>query len=192
MTNDPEDNENIRDALRSYGLKQEIKRIHDEIMPALKGERPVRSLFTYANRIVAAILILIVSTGIVIYFTSTPSNLFNSRYEPYEESTPRGNVPLASAIRTKFLEGQKMLKEGNAVNAINIFSEIIESNKQSNNNILANDTEYYLALAYLKADQARNALRIFRSIYYNKGHLYNDKVTDWFLLRVKIASLKEK
>jgi hypothetical protein len=192
MTNDPEHNEDIRDALRSYGLKQEIKRIHDEIMPVLKGKRPVRSLFTYANRIAATILILIVSAGVVIYFTSTPSNLFNSRYEPYEESTQRGNAPLTPAIKIKFLEGQKMLQQGNAVNAINIFSEIIESNKQSNNNILADDTEYYLALAYLKADQPGNALRIFRSIYFNKGHLYNDKVTDWFLLRVKIASLKEK
>jgi hypothetical protein len=192
MTNDPEHNDDIRDALRSYGLKQEIKRIHDEIMPSLKGKRPVRSLFIYANRIAAAILILIVSAGIVIYFTSTPSNLFNSRYEPYEESAQRGNAPLASAIETKFLEGQKMLQEGNAVNAINIFSDLMESNKRSNNNILADDTEYYLALAYLKADQPGNALRIFRSIYYNKGHLYNDKVTQWFLLRLKIASLKEK
>lgn len=192
MTNDPEENENLRDALRSYGLKQDIKRIHNEMMPALKRKPPVRSLFSYANRIAAAILILIVSAGILLYFTSTSSNLFNSRYEPYEESTQRGNAAVASEIKTKFLEGQKMLEEGNAVNAINIFTEIIESNRESNDKILADDTEYYLALAYLKANQPGNALRIFQGIQNNKTHLYNDKVTDWFLLRVKIASVREK
>ena len=191
MTNDPEHNDDLRDALKSYGLKQDIKRIHNEMMPALKGRAPVRSVFSYADRIAAAILILIVSVGILVYF-STPSNLFNSRYEPYGESVQRGNAPALSEIKNKFLEGQKMLQQGDAVNAINIFSEIIETNKQSNNNILTDDTEYYLALAYLKADQPGQALRIFQSIYNNKGHLYNDKVTSWFLLRVKIASLKEK
>jgi hypothetical protein len=192
MINEPENNDNLKEALKAYGLKHDIRRIHNEMMPTLNRKAPVKSLFSYANRIAAAVLVLIISAAIVVYFTSTPANLFNNKYEPYEQSAQRGNMPETSAIKTRFLEGQKMLQEGNTVNAINIFSEIIESNKQSNNRILVDDTEYYLALAYLKANKPGNALRIFLNINNNKSHLYNDKVTDWFLLRVKIAALKEK
>jgi hypothetical protein len=192
MTNDPENNDALNEALQAYGLKQHIGRIHDEMMPVLRKKSPVRSLFSYANKIAAAILVLIVAAGIVVYFTATPANLFNSRYEPYQESAQRGNAPAASEIRLLFLEGQKTLEQGNGVKAANLFSQVIERNKQSNSKVLNDDAEYYLGLAYLKANQPGNALAILRSIQHNKDHLYNDKVTDWFLLRVKIAAWKEK
>jgi hypothetical protein len=188
---DPENNDTLKDALKAYGLKQDIRRIHHEMMRPVGKKVPVRSLFTYANRVAAAILVLIFVGGILVFFTSTPSNLFNSRYEPYQESAQRGSETAGSAIKTHFLEGQKMLQEGKAVNAINIFADIIARNKQTGNKIMNDDAEFYLGLAYLKANQAGNALRIFRPIRANKNHLYNDEVSNWFLLRVKIASWKE-
>ena len=192
MINDPENNQTLKDALKVYGLKQDIRRIHNEMMPALKKKAPVRSIFSYANRIAAAILVLIISAGTILYFTSTPSNLFDSRYEPYLESAQRGGAAKPSEIKRSFLEGQKMLREGNAAQALNTFSEIIRKNALSQEKILNDDAEYYLALSYLKAGQADSALPIFKAIHDNANHLYNDKVTEWFLLRVKIASWREK
>ena len=85
-----------------------------------------------------------------------------------------------------------MLQEGNTAQALSTFSQIIRINAHSQEKILNDDAEYYLALSYLKAGQAANALPIFKSIHDNANHLYNDKVTEWFLLRVKIASWREK
>lgn len=192
MINDPENNQTLKDALKAYGLKQDIRRIHNEMMPALKKKALVRSLFSYAKRIAAAILLLIISAGTILYFNSTPSNLFDSRYEPYVESAQRGGPAKASEIKRSFLEGQKMLQEGNTAQALSTFSQIIRINAHSQEKILNDDAEYYLALSYLKAGQAANALPIFKSIHDNANHLYNDKVTEWFLLRVKIASWREK
>ena len=192
MTNDPENNDDLKESLKAYGLKQDIARIHNEMMPSLGKRTPVRSLFSYANRIAAAILILLVSTGIVVYVISTPSALFKSSYEPYRESAQRGNVTTASETKNRFMEGQKMLQEGNADKAINIFDEIISRNAHATDKTLNDDAEYYLALAYLKANKPGNALIILRRIYSNKEHLYNDKVSDWFMLRAKIAAWKEK
>lgn len=192
MTNDPENNDNLKEALKTYGLKQDIRRIHAEMMPVLKKPAPVRSLFTYANRIAAAILIVIFSATILVYFTSTPSALFNSCYEPYERSAQRGEPAASSEIQNIFLNGQASLQKGDAVKAAEYFSEIIRKNALSNTKMLNDDAEYYLGLSYLKAQQPGNALRIFLNIRTIKNHLYHDKISDWFLIRVKIAAWKEK
>ena len=134
----------------------------------------------------------IVSFAIVVYFTSTPASLFSNSYEPYHESAQRGNELPASETRNLFLEAQQMLHQGNAEKAINLFSDIVAKNVNSSQKVLNDDAEYYLALAYLKAGQPGNALVILRKIKNDKNHLYNDKVTDWFMLRVKIAAWKEK
>jgi hypothetical protein len=192
MTNDPENNDNLKDVLKTYGLKQDIRRIHAEMMPVVKRQAPVRSLFTYANRIAAAILIVIFSAAIFVYFTSTPSALFKSRYEPYEQSAQRGEPAASSDIQSIFLKGQASLQQGDAVKAAEYFSDIMRINAQSNTKVLNDDAEYYLGLSYLKAQQPGNALRIFLNIRNLKNHLYNDKISDWFLIRVKIAAWKEK
>ena len=192
MMNDPENNDTLKDALKAYGLKQDIRRIHNEMMPVLKKKAPVRSLFSYANRIAAAILVFILATGIIVYFTSTPANLFNNKYEPYEESAQRGNSPAASEIKNKFTQAQTYLRTGDTEKAILTFAEILYINSRSQQKILNDDAEYYLALAYLKADQPANAIPVFQKIHDNKNHLYNDEVTDWYLLKVKISAWKEK
>src|SRR5437868_5675978 len=106
--NNPEENETLRDALRAYGMKQDIHRIHKEMMLQMHSGKnkitPLRSLSSYASRIAAGILILVIAAGILVYINSTPSTLFKDKYVPYEESTQRGNAPAASAIKNKFTD----------------------------------------------------------------------------------------
>lgn len=196
MMNEPENNETLVDALKVYGLKQDINRIHKEMMPSLKSSEkniaPVRSIFRYAGRIAAGILFLVIGTGIFIYFDATPENLFSNKYVPYEESVQRGDPPAASAIKRKFLEGQKFLNSGDPLKAVLIFSEILRSNTQMPEKILNDDAEFYLALSYLKAEEPSLALPLLQKIHDNPDHLYNDQVSGWYLLKVKIAALKDK
>ena len=194
--NDPENNETLRDALRAYGMKKDISRIHNEMMSQLKpGEKkiaPVRSLFSYAGRIAAGILIIVLAAGILVYMNSTPASLFSDKYVPYEESTQRGNAPSASDIKTRFTEGQTFLRNGDPEKAILLFAQILNTNSTAPQKILNDDAEYYLALAYLKADQPENALPLLQKIHDDRNHLYHDEVTGWYLMKVKIAAWKNK
>ena len=196
MMIEPENNETLVDALKAYGLKQDINRIHKEMMPSLKSSEkniaPVRSIFRYAGRIAAGILFLVIGTGIFIYFDATPENLFSNKYVPYEESVQRGDAPAASAIKRKFLEGQNFLNSGDPLKAVLIFSEILRSNTQMPEKILNDDAEFYLALSYLKAEEPSLALPLLQKIHDNPGHLYHDQVSGWYLLKVKIAAWKDK
>lgn len=196
MTNDPENNESLKDALKAYGLKQDIQRIHMEMMTGLKYDQrnmyPVRSMFRFAGKIAAAVLILIISTGIFIYFNSTPANLFESKFFPYEESAQRGNEAKPSVIKEKFLQAQSFLRTGDTEKAILTFAEILNINSGSAEKILNDDAEFYLALSYLKADQPDNALPLFQKIHDDDNHLYHDQVSDWYLLKVKIAAWKNR
>jgi tetratricopeptide (TPR) repeat protein len=194
--NEPENNKDLTDALKAYGLKQDIQRIHKEMMQQLPGKRsiaPVKPLFGLWNKIAAAILVLIIGTIAFVYFDSTSENLFRSNYVAYEESPQRGNETASSATREKFLQGQAFLKSGDHDKAILAFSEILAgNNNKSSEKILNDDAEYYLALSYLDADQPENALPIFQKIHDNPDHLYNDEVSSWYLLKLRIAAWKNK
>ncbi|MBL7699375.1 MAG: tetratricopeptide repeat protein [Chitinophagaceae bacterium] len=191
-----EENESLKDALKSYGLKQDIRRIHAEMMPGLRGAKrakaPVRSMYGMIRNIAAAILVLIVGTAVFVYYTSTPENLFNSRFAPYENSPQRGEGETASVLKEKFMEGQSFLKSGEPQKAVAAFSQILNLNRNSANKIMNDDAEYYLALAYLKNGEAEKALPLLERIHNNPGHLYNDQVTTWYLMKVRIAAWKGK
>ena len=196
MMNDPENNESLKDALKAYGLKHDINRIHQQMMPQLKhgnkNAAPVRSLFTYAGKIAAGFLILIIATAILVYFNATPENLFNSKFSPYEESVQRGSETKPSSVKEKFMQAQTYLRTGDTEMAILTFAEILNSNSLTPEKILNDDAEYYLALAYLKSDQPQNALPVLEKINSDHRHLYNDQVSVWYLLKVKIAAWKNK
>ena len=195
MNNEEENNDTLNDALRSYGLKQDIKRIHSDMMQSMSARQksaPVKSMFPVLLRVAAAILILVAATGIFVYTSSTPESLFENKYHPYEQSAQRGdNVP-PGMIQKKFEEGQSYLRNGDAESAIITFAGILNENARSSEKVLNDDAEYYLALAYLKDKQPENALPILEKIHSDKNHLYHDEVTSWYLLKTKIAAWRNK
>lgn len=194
MNNQDENNGPVNDAIRSYGLKQNISRIHTEMMQSMHGHRttPVRPLYPMLMKMAAAVLFLVFATGIFIYTTSTPQSLFESRFHPYENTAQRGSNDQPGFIHQKFDDGQSYLRNGDVQRAIITFAGILGENARSANKVLNDDAEYYLALAYLKDEQPENALPILEKIHNDTNHLYHDEVSSWFLFKAKLAAWKNK
>ncbi len=57
--------------------------------------------------------------------------------------------------------------------------------------LMYDDAEYYLALSYLKNNETAEALPLFKKIHNNKAHLYNNKVSSWFLRKLQLLSWKQ-
>jgi hypothetical protein len=197
MNNDPEQNETLIDALRSYGLREDIKKLHNEIMPGMQKAQvkttPVLRLSRLISRVAAAILLLVLGTGIFLYIDTTAESLYSKKYIPYEASPQRGgSEPSNTRAIKEFENAQYLLQTNQPGRAIHSLEKILENNISSGKRTLNDDVEYYLALAFLKDRQAEKAYELFTKIHNDPHHLYHDQVSDWDLLRLKILSWKNK
>jgi tetratricopeptide (TPR) repeat protein len=197
MNNDAENNEDLKDALKSYGLKGEISRLHKEMMPGMPRIKstpvPVFNIGRFVSRAVAAILIFCVGTVAIIYFTTSPQALFDKNYVPYENSVQRSaDRDLQSAATKNFITGQEYLDNNQPGEAIQSFEKVLAIDSATNQKILKDDAEFYLGMAYLKQNRPSQAYTILNKIHSDRNHLYNDQVSKWFLVKLKIVSWKDK
>jgi hypothetical protein len=197
MNNEAENNEDLKDALKSYGLKAEISRLHKEIMPGMPQIKsspvPVFSIGRLLTRVAAAILIFCVGTVAIIYFTNSPQQLFEKNYVPYENSVQRsGNKNIQSEAANNFITAQQYLENNQPGEAIQSFEKVLAIDSATNQKILKDDAEFYLAMAYLKHNQSSQAYAILNKIHNDPNHLYHDQVSRWFLIKLKIVSWKNK
>lgn len=194
MNNQEEEKQELIDALKAYGLKQRIAELHNEIVPKLAyKETATAKVKTFRPIILkaAAVLIAIISlTAVYIFISSTSENLFNDKYVAYNIASQRSvDSSENAAVLNIFEDGQTALKNNDPRKAIASFSQILSD---QTNKILHDDSEYYLALAYLKAGETDLAYGRFVAISRNENHLYHDEVSKWFLFKLKIVSLKNK
>src|SRR5690242_19839067 len=97
-----------RDAVRSYGLKQKVASIHEQMMDKLSA--PVRKinsrkrLVQYTLAIAASLLLIFISIQAYTFFTLSPGKLFSQNYRSYELNTVRGNGNEQSAIEKAYLD----------------------------------------------------------------------------------------
>jgi tetratricopeptide (TPR) repeat protein len=206
-----------RDAVRSYGLREQVAATHKEMMQELNSSPrgastgKTRSLFSSAIGIAASFLLILLSFCIYQYATVSSSKLFTSNYQAYNLSVSRDNEQASElersfaikdfgrfqqefanqkihTVKENFLAGQVFLSIGQLRRAIDLFSEV--SHNASEDNLLKDDAEYYLALTYLKNDQPEDAMKIFRQIKKDKSHLYHDEVSNLLIFKLGILSLK--
>jgi tetratricopeptide (TPR) repeat protein len=79
------------------------------------------------------------------------------------------------------MAGNAYLKLNNAAEAITCFLSVQQINSTQQTHLYQDDTEYYLAMSYLKNDEPSKAIPLFEKIHADKNHLYNSKVSWWFL-----------
>lgn len=195
MNNQQDDNEELANALRAYGLKQRISELHREIVPNLNADASapgkVRSMRPLLVRSAAVLIALVAMAATYIFISSTSNNLFNDKYVAYNIAPQRSGDSLENedAVNS-FTRGQTELKNNDPQKAIESFNEILSNPK--NTNTLRDDSEYYLALSYLKAGETDLAYKRFLEISKNENHLYHDEVSAWFLFKLKVLSWKNK
>lgn len=207
-----------RQAVLLHGVSQKLKGLHQEMMqeltPALPARKaPVVGMFRPLLRI-AAILVLLAGAAIVyLYYAVNPASVFDSQYSAYSIPAARSTnapAPLAEAFEQKnyqqvistykglaapgaeesFLAGSAYLQLNQAQEAVKAFESVLAINARDHSFIYADETDYYLALAYLKTGAIPQALERFEKIEKDPSHPYHEAIGR--SLRWKLWLLRKK
>ena len=200
-----------REAIRGYGLKQQVAGIHQQMMSEfqtpVKKISSTRLIIRYSIAIAASVLVVLL--GRVIYNSNNLSSdkLFADNYHSYELSTLRGDdseeTPVEKAYKEKnyklvteladssgiikniFLSAMSYLELKNDARTIQEFKKVIGKNESAGTNVLKDAAEYFLSLAYLRNKNYDQALKLMNKIYDNPNHLYYEKITGKLIQNVK-------
>ncbi|QEC68431.1 hypothetical protein FRZ67_14370 [Panacibacter ginsenosidivorans] len=208
-------------AIRSQGLKEKVQALHQQYFsetqiaktePA-KIIKPAFGIKTFMR--IAAVLILVIAGYGVYQFTSTSNDsLYKANFETYQLPVMRGEtttnsidslynannftavIATASSkpVKTQkdyFLTAQSYLQTNNASAAINAFKNVEQLNNTSAEKYFVQETDYYLALAYIKANDIYAAEKQLSKITANKQHMFYSKAKEISSTKLMILKWKE-
>jgi tetratricopeptide (TPR) repeat protein len=197
----------VKRSVQLFGLREQVKGIHQEMAPEYRRPAPVISIRKMILRIAAAVVLVGSVAVFYEYRQLSPSALFQENYRPYVIAQNRGvpegrtlesvyasgrpqeviqvfrSIP-EPGIQDYFLAGNAFLNAGDAAQAIQAFLALRKKNEQAHTHILEEDTEYYLAMSYLKNGEPDVALPLFDKIHNDPVHLYHDKISGWWLRKL--------
>lgn len=201
-----------RATVKLYGQTQKVSAIHKEMMAELKKEQPasppkIFTLFRSVIYVAASVILIVGAIGFYQYWQLSPDNIYNGNYhaytpgksrsitnEPTVENELKANRPdraielftaiLKPSVPDYFYVGNAQLQKGNASAAVQSFLQVLQKNAQDKTQFFEDDTEYYLAMAYLKNNQLSQAIPLFEKIHADQNHLYHDKVNKWFMWKL--------
>jgi tetratricopeptide (TPR) repeat protein len=190
----------------------------DEQTTPLTG-KIVKPVFSNSLRIVvrvAAILIFVFAGyGIYEYVTTTNNSMFADNFIKYDLPTVRGEAKqdnidslyrqnnYSSVIKTfeskqektpkdYFLAALAYLETGEAKHALETFQKLQQLNNSSTEKYFNEETDYYVALAYIKDGNIQEAQKQLQLITVNKQHKYYQKVKEISHLKLQILRWKEE
>jgi tetratricopeptide (TPR) repeat protein len=178
----------------------------EETAKVIPIRRPVRAIMRIAA---AAVLVLAVVTSWQ-YFANSPTKLFSEAYSTYYIDKDRGENGASTMLmvtefrannfvrvtelyrqtatpgaRECFLAGSAYLELNQPREAITVFQQLLDQNKNKAEKLYNDEAEYYQGLAHLKAGQYREAYNIFNHIRNDKDHTYQSKISRWWLFRLR-------
>lgn len=168
---------------------------------------PGRILRIRGLRAVAAALVLILTATLYPYFSSTSEKLYQGQEIGYTPGRVRGTeqtriagdysagnpgktiadyqAGLAQGPADDFLAGMAYLQLKQPLAAVNAFRTGTAANEKAGTHYFEAETNYYLALAWLGAGEPKKALPLFEKIRADQGHPYHDRVSWWFMVRLR-------
>jgi len=214
-----EDLQTARDAVKMYGLKQQVASVHREMMREVKPGAVVREMSSTRKivrnslRVAAGIVLVAICFLAYNFFSLSPGKLYNEKYNSFELSSFRGGsepqitevekayrqknynevVALSAkfageSIKDEFLAGVSYLELNRPLEAIGLFNNVITRDQKTDHPVYREDSEYYLALSYLRTKNYEKALQLMDAIHTNPSHLYHEKFTKGFIRKVKLLS----
>lgn len=199
------------DAVEHHALHARVAAIRAEMQPAQKPV--VRSITRNIYRIAAAIVLLIGSLAIYKFATVNADDFYTRHYIAYELPTSRSGaetpaieaayrnadwnavINLYNSLSTKgnqdhFLAGIAALELKQFPQAIERFTQILNNNSVNNDTYFQDESEYYLALAYIANEEIARASTLLDKIKADNNHLYREKAenitgTDFRILELK-------
>ena len=174
---------------------------------------PGRTVKINLLRAVAAVLLLLLSAALFPYFTTSPEKLFSSQFAEYKAGGLRGTAGsviesdyrsgnrektvadykggLSTGPQDDFLAGTVYLQLHQPVNAANNFQAAIKANREAGTHFLEPETKYYLALAWLAADEPKKALPLFSDIRADRNNPYHDSISWWFMQKLRRLAARQ-
>jgi tetratricopeptide (TPR) repeat protein len=207
-----------RDAVKNYGINNRVAGIRHAMLRSLPAAvtktAPVKTMYKKIMRVAAGIILIAGLFGIYQYTTVSANKLYNSQYNEYTAGIYRGadaGAPLEKAyaeknyaqvtalyeqlpnatVKETFLTAQAFLIKEDYPAAMKLFEAVMKKNKIAGTGLFEDDATYYLALTYLKLNRPADALQLFKKIHGNKNHLYNSKVSSWFLKKLQLLVWKQ-
>ena len=181
---------------------------------AVKPDAKVYNIRFYALRVAAVLLLVCTSYIAMVYITATPGKLFSEGFSDYDLPVSRGasktttieqqyklqnwqevinmvsveDVPVQKDL---FLAGISCLKANQASDAVSYFKKVSAANQTTTNKLYKEESEYYLALTYLKLNDAPNAATLLQVIKSNPAHAYYAQAKKISSLQLKILAWKQ-
>ena len=206
----------VKEAVKSLGVKNRVASLHKEMMNELGKATPVRTIsklqrfIRYSVAVAASVLLIFLGLEGYNFYKLSPNRLFAENFTDYELSTtrsgtdkPESNIEKAyrekkyneiirlnaiSVLSAKdiFLTGLAYLKINDPSKAITNFQVVLADLGNENSSTLKDESEYYLALAYLKNTDFDQAIELMNKIHSNPAHLYTGKFSRKFIRNVKM------
>jgi tetratricopeptide (TPR) repeat protein len=160
---------------------------------------------------IAVSVILVISSWFTYQYANTSSTkLYSQIYQPYSVNTDRGmaditthnmvqefkNKDYNAVIKTfealstvnnreRFLTAYAFHETANYQKAIDLFKQILETNKQTDTRLYNDEAEFYTGLSYLKIKDAASAIPYFENIRNNPNHTFHDRISKTMMKRLK-------
>ena len=175
-------------------------------------------LYTWAGRIAAGFALVLVGFFAIQYATLSSDQLYQEKVTseaPYlglsNRSMEDREDTIADQVRAQyqfgnyeevvrlygelesptfaetFCLGYAYLQLEDSDNAISTFQEVIQDEHAF---MIKDKSEYYLALSYLQDGQIEQASTILERIHDNQDHDYEDSLSNFYLLRLRLLKMK--
>ncbi len=176
---------------------------------------PVRRDYSWMLRIAASVLIAMFGYGSYQYTALDKTQVYTNKFISYQLLVTRGSANQSSALNSAYLSGnyESVIQQFNTLStkapidyfltgvaylqqheyaqAINRFNELRAVNKYQQVVYFSEETDYYLALAYLGAGRLDESYSLFKSIHDAPQHLFSESVTGLDLMKLNVLRLKE-
>ncbi len=199
------------ESVRQYGLQRKVAGIHQQMMKEFQTPvrkiNQVKRIIRYTMAAAAGVLLLVAGIMLYNYSRLSAEKVFATNYQPYEISTMRGEnkqelsklevaygekkyAEVVSivfdrpfSIHENFLKAMAWMELRNTAKAIEQYKLVIKEARPTN--MLKEEAEYYLALAYIRSKQYPMAIQLLEYIQKKPEHLYYKKVTPELISDVK-------
>ena len=197
-------------------IREEVKMANHRYLNQDQPHHKIKtvSLTTWAMRIAAGLLALMVCYSVVRFSMVNSSDIYSQLYTEYNLPITRSSdVEYAhldslyisgrytdvmayfqqldnKTSRDYFLTGVSFLKEAEYDQAVQTFNELKKENKRNGTQDFEQESDYYLALAYLNNRNIDEALVLFKTIKNNPSHIYRCNVSNQDMLDLKMLKLK--
>lgn len=165
--------------------------------------------------IAASVVIALTAIGLGYYAYLSPERIFNDQFKPYAVRTVRGSSAPADivllyrdhdydhylsayqarevkSLQEMFLAGNVYLIKADPARAIQCFRQVMIENEKraAEDQRYHEDSEYFLALAYLQNNEPDKADILFRKIMTTPQHPYHHEVGNKLLWKISVVRFK--